>query len=338
MNKNNSTILIYLVIVSLLNLLLTFMIKYDLNALPINNFNPFYIGNLIPQILEGVFLLFVLGQMLNKKSFSLSQKMSLVLLMSISFVLLLSSYLAMKMGVKFPDDYLFSYPLKKVVIGGALLLSLILKLFIITFLLNLFFNKGFVVYLKSFFTTIFILIISFGSIFVLTTRSGYNGDNLKPSNSSIGVVLGAAVWNDDKPSPIFKGRIEKANELIRGKKISKIQLTGSNAPGELSEARTAYKYGLALGIKKHVMLLEEKTTTTTEQIKFIKKELSNNRDYTSIFIISDQFHLTRVLEICKFFEVKAVGIASDYNLNWEKLLYYRFRESVALLFFWLFAI
>jgi len=314
------------------------MIKYDLNALPINNFNLFYVGNLIPIILEVVLLLFLFGQMLNKKSLLFSQKMNLVLLMSITFGLLLTSYLAVKMGVKFPDDYLFSYPLKKVIIGGTLLLSLILELFIITLLLNLFFNKGFIVYLKSSFTTIFILIISFGSIFVFTTRNGYNEDNLKPSNRSIAVVLGAAVWSDNKPSPIFKGRIEKANELIKNKRISKIQLTGSNAPGEISEARTAYKYGLNLGIKKHVMLIEEKTTTTTEQIKFIKKELSNSHNYTSILIISDQFHLTRVLEICKFFDVKAVGVASDYDLNWEKLLYYRFRESVALLFFWLFAI
>ncbi|MCF6268858.1 MAG: YdcF family protein [Melioribacteraceae bacterium] len=338
MNKNNTTILIYLVIVSLLNFLLTFMIKYDLNALSISNFNLFYIGNLIPIAMEGVLLLFILGQMLNKNSLLFSHKLSLAVLISTTFILVLASYLIVKMGVSFPSDYLFSYPLKKVSIGGALLLSLILKLYIITLLLNLFFNKGFVVYLKSLFTTIFILIISFGSIFVFTIISEYNEDNLKPSNNSIGVVLGAAVWNDAKPSPIFKGRIEKASELIRNKKISKIQLTGSNAPGEISEARTAYKYGLNLGIKKHLMLLEEKTTTTTEQIKYIKKELSGSRNYTSILIISDQFHLTRVLEICKFFDVKAVGIASNYKINWEKLLYYRFRESVALLFFWLFAI
>ncbi len=338
MNKNNSTVLIYLVIVSLLNLLLIFMIKYDLNTLPITKFNLFYIGNLIPIVLEGVLLLFVFGQMFNKKPLQFSHKTTLSLLMSITFGLLLASYLSIKMGLKFPDDYLWSYPFKKVIIGGTLLLSLILKLFVITLLLNLFFNKGFVVYLKSLFSTIFILVISFGAIFVLTTKNVYTEDNLKPSNNRIAVVLGAAVWNDDKPSPIFRGRIEKANELIKSKKISKIQLTGSNAPGEISEARTAYKYCLNLGIKKHVMLIEEKTTTTTEQIKFIKKELSRNHNYKSILIISDQFHLTRVLEICKFFDVKAVGIASDYKLNWEKLLYYRLRESVALLFFWLFAI
>jgi vancomycin permeability regulator SanA len=314
------------------------MIKYDLNSLSIQNFNLFYIGNLIPIILEVVLLLFVIGHLFRKNSIQFPHKISLSLLPTISVVLLLVSYLAMKMNYHFTDEYIFSYPIKKVVIGGALLLAFILEVYIIMLLLNLFFNKSFVVYLKSFVTTLFILTIVFGSIFVFTTKNVYSSDKLKPSNNRIGVVLGAAVWHNGKPSPVFRGRIDKANYLLKTKNISKIQLTGSNAPGEVSEARTAFKYAFNHGVKKHLMLLEENTTTTTEQIKYIKSKFSNNPNYSSILIISDQFHLTRVLEISKFFGVKAVGIASDYNLNWEKLLYYRFRESIALLFFWLFAI
>jgi vancomycin permeability regulator SanA len=314
------------------------MIKYDLNALPIDSFNLFYIGNLIPIVLEVIFLLFVFGHLISKKSIILPHKLALFFLTAISLGLLFISYLIVKTNYQFTDEYVFNYPIKKVFVGGSLLIAFILEIFIITLLLNLFFNKSFVVYLKSFVTTIFILVIAFGAIFVFTTKNVYNTKKLKPSNSAVGVVLGAAVWHNSEPSPIFKGRIDKASDLIKNKNISKIQLTGSNAPGEVSEARTAFKYAFKKGIKKHLMDLEEKTTTTTEQIKFIKKELSNNQKYSSILIISDQFHLTRVLEISKFFDVKAVGVASDYNLNWKKLLYYRFRESVALLFFWLFAI
>jgi len=337
LNKNNSTILIYLFFVSLLNLLLTFMIKYDLNLLPINSFNLFYIGNLIPIILEGVLLLLIFGQMFSKNIILISHKFSLFFLITLSFSLLLFGYFAVKMNIKFPDNYFLSYPIKKVTIGGALFLSFISELFLITLLLNLFFNKTFVIYLKSLYTTIFVLVIIFGSIFVFTTKHDYSDYKLKPSNNSIGVVLGAAVWKDKKPSPVFRGRIEKAEELIKKKKIYKIQLTGSNAPGEESEARTAYNYAINLGIRKHFLQIEEKTTTTTEQIKYIKKHLSNNINYSNILIISDQFHLTRVLEICKFFDVQAIGIASNYKLKWEKLLYYRLRESVALFLFWLFA-
>ncbi len=86
------------------------------------------------------------------------------------------------------------------------------------------------------------------------------------------------------------------------------------------------------------MLIEEKTSTTAEQIKFIRNNLSSNPHFHSILIISDQFHLARVMQMCNFFGVKAIGIQSDYHLNWEKLLYYRLRETIGLINFWIFAL
>ena len=338
MKKNQSSLLIYLVIITLLNLLLTYLVKFDLNPNTISILNIFYFGNILTFVSELMLILFMFAQILNYKSLLFINKISLVVMTTLIFVLLLSSYLILKIGIDFPDEYLFSYPLKKVIVGGSLLLSFIIKIYIILFLYNLFMNKGFDAYYKSIFSTILILAIFVGSILIYTFKNGYDVDKLKPSSSRIGVVLGAAVWSNGDPSPLFKGRINKAKVLLTNKKIFKIQLTGSNAPGEKSEAITAYNYGLSLGIQKNLMLVEDSTTTTTEQILFIKNEFPRSREVKSILIISDQFHLTRVLEICKFFNVKAIAVASDYDLDWKKLLYYRFRESVALLMFWLFAI
>ncbi len=337
MNKNNSTILIYIFTISLLELLLTFLIKYDLNSISIKEFNLFYIGNLLPIAIEFVLLVLIIGQLFIKREILFLHKIVLFVLITSSFVLLLSSYLVNKIGFNFPSEYIFHYPYARVIPGASLMISFILKLFLVTLLLNLFFNSSIMVYLKSLFSTLVIFVVAFISIFVFTTKNSYTPLNLKPSSKTIAVVLGAAVWND-KPSTLFKGRIIKAKELIKEKKISKIQFTGSNAPGEISEAKGAYNYALSLGIKKHLMNIEEETTTTVEQIKYIKKNISNNRNYYSILIISDQFHLTRVLEICKFFDVKAIGVASNYTITSKMLLYYRLRESIALLFFWLFAI
>ncbi len=337
MNKKNSTILIYLFIVSLLELILTFLIKYDLNSIPIRNFNFFYIGNLLPISIELILIVFVIGLFFVKKEILILHRVMLFVFITTSFGLLLSSYLINKIGFNFPNKYILNYPYSRVIPGFALMISFVIKLFLITLLLNLFFNNGFIIYLKSIFATLVIFIIAFISIFIFTAKHGFNTANLRPSNRAIAIVLGAAVWND-KPSTLLKGRVVKAKGLLGAKKITKIQFTGSNAPGEISEAKSAYKYALSLGVKKHLMNIEEKTTTTTEQIKFIKKNIANNKHYSSIIIISDQFHLTRVLEICKFFDVNAIGVASDYKITSKKLLYYRLRESVALLFFWLFAL
>ncbi len=337
-NINNITIIAYMFFISLLDLVFTFMIKYDLNSIHIMEYNIFYIGNLLPIIIEIVFIIVLLLHMYTKKNIKISNKLVLFLLVTFASFLIILSYFVVKLNIPFPQNYIFNYPIKKVVIGCTLLLAVLIKLFLISFLLNIYFYKGIVVYLKSVVTTILVITISFAIIFVFTTKRDYSNDKIEQLNNNIGVVLGAAVWNKNKPSPIFRGRIEKAGDLIKLKKIAKLQLTGGSAPGEISEARTAYNYAINLGIKKQIMQLEEETSTTTEQIKYIKKTISNDSSISSILIISDQFHLARVLEICKFFNVNAIGIESDYNLTWKKLLYYRLRESVALLFFWLFAI
>ncbi len=186
--------------------------------------------------------------------------------------------------------------------------------------------------------TISLFVMVFVGVFIFTTVQEFKTVGQKPGTNNIGVVLGAAVWSHDQPSPIFKGRIEKANKLFRNKQIYKIQLCGGNAPGEVSEAKAAFNYAQYLGINKLSLQIEEKTSTTAEQVKFIRDNLSPNLKINRVFIISDQFHLARVMEMSKFFGVKAVGVQSDYHLNWEKLLYYRLRETIALINFWIFAL
>ena len=115
-------------------------------------------------------------------------------------------------------------------------------------------------------------------------------------------------------------------------------MTGGNAPGEITEAEAAYKYLINLRVNPKNIVIENETSTTTEQVKFIKSSRLSNDDENKILVISDGFHLTRVLQICKFFKVPAMGVSSDYSLSFEKTIFYRTREGIALLLFWFFAI
>ena len=323
---------------SLLNVLMIYLIKYDLNSIPINNFSFDNFGNLAPLIIEWVFLVLLFVSLIVEKEITVTHKSFLFLFSSISLGLLLFGYLHYKLNINLIDDYLFGYPAEKLLAGGSLITGIFLQVFLGALIFNLFYNQRYVVYIRAILMSIFLFVVIFVAVFILTTVQEFKKLDIQHGSNNIGVVLGAAVWNHDQPSPIFKGRIEKASNLYRIKQIYKIQLCGGNAPGEMTEAQAAFNYARKLGIKKYSMLIEEKTSTTTEQIKYIRENLSSNLLYHNVFIISDQFHLTRVMEMCKFFGVKAIGIQSDYHLNWEKLLYYRFRETIALINFWIFAI
>ena len=152
-----------------------------------------------------------------------------------------------------------------------------------------------------------------------------------------GVILGAAVWSGDKPSPVFRERIKKGYELLKNGTIEFIVLTGGNAPNELTEAEVAKRELLKQGADPTRIVLEEHTSSTVEQILFIRDELTK-QGWTSFVIISDQFHLKRALEICAFNNIEANGISSESPLGPYNLAIYHLRESAALILYWMFGL
>ena len=152
-----------------------------------------------------------------------------------------------------------------------------------------------------------------------------------------GVILGAAVWSGDRPSPVFRERIQRGYELLNAGVVEFLVLTGGNAPNELTEAEVAKRELLKLGVDPTRIALEEETSSTVEQILFIRDELSKQK-WESFVIITDQFHLKRALEICAFNDIEAVGIPSDSPLGPYNLAVYHVRESAALILYWMFGL
>jgi len=169
---------------------------------------------------------------------------------------------------------------------------------------------------------------------------GYDSNNwaLRKSSKNIAVVLGAAVWSDNQPSPSLSYRVDRAIELQNDGYAGRILLTGGNAPGERSEAQVAFEYAKQKGIDTSKVQYESLTTSTTEQILYIKRNLVNDKRIDDIIIVSDEYHLIRVLEISKFYNINIKVAGSKLRLNFEQKLHWQIRESIALIVFWSFAL
>lgn len=137
---------------------------------------------------------------------------------------------------------------------------------------------------------------------------------------------------------MLASRVEKAYQLYKQGYINKIQLTGGNAPGELSEAEVAWLYLKERGVNKNDIWLEKKTSNTAEQVRYVKEELINKKKLLNIVFVSNSYHLTRINEICNFYNIKAGIESSNLDLSFDKNVYYKVRESIALLVFWFFAL
>ncbi len=250
-----------------------------------------------------------------------------------NLLLILAVQLVLKFKL-FSGIYFLGYPLEKSI--TAILFSAI---FIITLFVTIYFINGAMKsnlkLINTFYQIIlFIVVLLSIAIFLNVTYRSSDINELSQSKFNYAVVFGAAV-NVDKPYPILEARINKAQELLDEKIVNKILLTGSASPGELSEAKTSYNYLLKKGVSQNKMRYEDKTTTTLEQVKFLKK-LQKSENATFI-AVSDKFHLRRINEMAKFFDVKIRTIASGKKLSTEKEIYYRLRDSVALLLFLFFA-
>jgi vancomycin permeability regulator SanA len=263
-------------------------------------------------------------------------------LLSIQIITLFSLGLILaieKTNILSLSGYLFGFPVKKVYVGFLFVLGELIQIYSMVYLWGLVFSLESLFEIRSLvrMTAAVIILMIFSLLYVWNVRA-YEEEKLPNDSYEYSCIPGAAVWGKGKPSPIFEGRIRKALDLYRKNRIKKIILTGGHAPGEISESEAAYKYLANLDVPKNIMILETESSTTTDQIKFLRDQYYLPAQSNPILMISDGFHLSRVIQMSKFFRVNTQGVASGHSLSLSKTIFYRARESVALLLFWFFAI
>jgi vancomycin permeability regulator SanA len=171
---------------------------------------------------------------------------------------------------------------------------------------------------------------------VLVSPIGSRIDELPRREYDAAVILGAAVWSGNKPSPVLRERIHRGYDLLKDETVQFLVVTGGRAPNELPEAEVARRELVKLGADPTRIVQESHTNSTVEQILYIREHLIQKQGWDSFVIVSDQFHLKRALEICQFNGINARGVSSESPLGPQNLAFYHFRESAALLLYWMF--
>jgi vancomycin permeability regulator SanA len=234
----------------------------------------------------------------------------------------------------FFDSYFYGFSLQKIAVISLLILSFIgLTISFSSIVINQFCRRK--LKRKQFLLTS-LLFVLFGIYCIVTvvTKTDNKIDENSTEKFDYIVVLGTAVGKEGNPLKILKSRLDRAYQLWQNGISLKILLTGSNAPGEISEAKAGYEYLTKLGIPKEVLEFEEQTTSTFEQIQFLKKYFHNKK----LCVVSNEFHLKRVVEMANFYNLNISVSSSKSNFSFEKESYLLFRESAAIGLFILFGI
>ena len=341
MTKNNkrkiTSLPVVVILIIILDLVFLYYIKYSNQKLTLSDLDLDNFGN-ISNLFFTILLIIGLLIVVLKKSIVFNPKIFLPFFLMNQFLLILIYFLKY-ISLPFKEIYYLGQS------GDELFIGAIFAFYTLTFLIMIFliwlfiFNYKNILVLRAIVNSILSMLVMLLLVFlfIIGKEADLDKSLIKSDKNNIGVVLGAAVWSKNMPSPSLSGRVDKALTLYEQKRISQIYLTGSNAPGELSESEVALKYIKAKGFNTSEIFIEKETTSTNEQIQYIKNNLIGIPN-KNVVVISDSYHLVRVLEIAKFHKIKIQVSASELSQSFEKAVYNKIREALALTMFWLYAL
>jgi len=133
-----------------------------------------------------------------------------------------------------------------------------------------------------------------------------------PRQADVGIVLFAAVWGDG-PSPGLRERLEQAVSLYTHGYVPVLLVTGGLGEGKLlTEAAVMQAYLVQHGVPAERILMEDKSTSTYENLLFSQQVMSDHQ-LKNALLISHDYHLRRAVTIADALglSVSPVGVHSQ---------------------------
>lgn len=139
------------------------------------------------------------------------------------------------------------------------------------------------------------------------------------------IILGAKV-NEDGISKTLKRRLDKAIEYYNtNKNINNIIVSGGQGSDEVvTEALAMKNYLVKNGVSKDKIIMEDKATTTLENIIFSKKIITDKNLKGKVLIVTSDYHLFRGQIIASILGIDNEGLCSISPLS--SRIYYMIRE------------
>ncbi|HOT45143.1 MAG TPA: YdcF family protein [Spirochaetota bacterium] len=124
------------------------------------------------------------------------------------------------------------------------------------------------------------------------------GGNAVSGKADAAIVLGAASYGD-RPSPVFRERINHALWLYRNGFVKKIIFTGARDSGNEPPASTvASHYAAGRGVPMGDILGEDRSRTTEENLSRAR-DLAEKNGLKTFLIVSDPLHMKRAMRIAR---------------------------------------
>ena len=151
-----------------------------------------------------------------------------------------------------------------------------------------------------------------GAIIAKTIAARYEPER----NKDFLIILGCGIRKDGTPTPLLKGRIDKAldfrnRQLKETGKDLVFVTSGGQGPNEVtSESACMKRYLMEQGIAEEQIIEEDRSTSTMENMKFSKEKIWERNPSGKVAFSTTNYHVFRGGLCARRVKMRAVGMGS----------------------------
>jgi SanA protein len=142
----------------------------------------------------------------------------------------------------------------------------------------------------------------------------------------VAIVFGAGLWRNGSPTPVLEDRVIAAANLYFAGKVEKLLMSGDNRFVSYNEPEAMRQLALKLGVPYDVIVLDyagRRSYDTCYRARAIFQ-------VDQAILVTQAFHMPRVIYTCNSLGVDAVGVESDLRIyRKSSVLYWNARELLA---------
>ncbi len=162
---------------------------------------------------------------------------------------------------------------------------------------------------------------------ILKMREIYAAGKTKISAQKVIIVLGCRVRGDEPSLSLIK-RVDAAYKFLLFNLESVAILSGGQGKDEnISEAQCMQQLLYARGISKDRLILEDRSTSTDENIRFSLQIIETLDLDRNVAIATSEYHQKRAANICKKYGLNSTPVSS--KTKWTLLPTFLLRELFA---------
>ncbi|MFH8657912.1 YdcF family protein [Streptomyces afghaniensis] len=129
------------------------------------------------------------------------------------------------------------------------------------------------------------------------------------------VVLGSGLIGGSRVPPLLAGRLDRGRaafdaERAKGRETMLLTSGGQGPDEDLPEARAMADYLIASGVPADRILIEDKSRTTQENLRFSKTLMQDRKTDYRALVVTNNFHVMRAAQIARKEKVAAQVIGS----------------------------